>query len=207
MKNKLKIFEVSAFCQGNYSSWIENSEQVNTLEEADLVLFKGGSDVDPSFYNEEKHPLTSSNVNRDVYEKSIYKECIRLNKKMLGVCRGAQFLSAMNGAKLHQHINNHGGSHPCHLIKDGEVIKDSNFIITSSHHQYLDLESTENIEHFELLGWWYDRLLIVPEFYKFKNCLCIQSHPEYVCDSLTIVSGYEPYIIYCKTILNNLINE
>lgn len=203
----IKVYEVSAYCGGNYSIWIPNVERVDSVKEADLVLFKGGEDVHPSFYNEEMHPLTHSNIQRDRYEKKIYEECVSLGKKMLGVCRGSQFLSVMNGGKLHQHIIGHGVTHPCYTIdKDGEEGEISQ--ITSSHHQCLDLDSVKDREDFRVLGFWFEdkTAKLVPEFATFPNCLLIQSHPEYVCSEQGIIKGFEPYIEYCRNLLNELMN-
>ena len=56
-------------------------------EEADIVIFTGGEDVDPSLYHEEKHPTTYSNLNRDLYERDKF-EHIKPNQLAIGICRG-----------------------------------------------------------------------------------------------------------------------
>lgn len=94
--NKLKVFEVSKFCGGNYSSWIPNSVRVDSMDGADLVIFKGGEDVDPSYYGKEKHPLTGSNPARDFYEKQIYDAAVGMDKKILGICRGLIMWPTLN---------------------------------------------------------------------------------------------------------------
>lgn len=207
MTNKIKVFEVSKYCGGNYSSWIPNSVRVDSMDGADLVLFKGGADVDPSYYGESKHPLTQCNPERDAYEKQIYDAAKAMGKKMLGICRGSQFLSTMNGAKLHQHIEGHGGPHMCYTIdadgNEGEIPS-----ITSTHHQCLDLDSVKDREDFQLLGFGFDNHhTLIPEFYTFPDCLCIQSHPEFISGPEGTSKGYEEYIAYCLTLLNNLLND
>lgn len=72
----------------NYANWINNAEIVKLPEEADLVIFTGGEDVDPSLYNEPRHPRTSSNITRDIREKDIYEYCLDKKIPMLGICRG-----------------------------------------------------------------------------------------------------------------------
>ncbi len=202
----MKIFEVNKYCERDYHSWIPGATLVTSIDAADLVLFKGGDDVDPSFYGEKRHPLTHCNTLRDKYEEQIWDAAIGMGKKILGVCRGSQFLSVMNGAKLHQHIEGHGSSHLCYTI-DSEKNEGEIPLITSSHHQCLDLESVNGREDFELLGFGFAKDgRLVPEFFTFPNTLCIQSHPEYVCDGAKILPGYEEYISYCRTLLNTLMN-
>jgi hypothetical protein len=113
----------------------------------------------------------------------------------------------MNNAKLVQHIVGHGVTHPCYTIdKDGEEGEIP--MITSSHHQCLDILSVKGREDFELLGFWFEdnTTRLVPEFYTFPNCLLIQSHPEYVCSEQGIIKGFEPYIEYCRNLLKEHMN-
>ena len=70
-----------------YTSKIIDSELVDKLEDADIVMFTGGEDVDPSLYGCEKHRSTYSNINRDMYEKEIFEK-INPNQLVIGICRG-----------------------------------------------------------------------------------------------------------------------
>ena len=71
----------------SYAKWIENHELTDNLEEADIVLFTGGEDVDPSLYGCEKHATTHSNIHRDLEEKAVYEK-VRSDQFCLGICRG-----------------------------------------------------------------------------------------------------------------------
>jgi len=109
-------------------------------ENIDLIQFTGGEDVDPSYYQETKHPRTYSNPRRDAAEAAIYHEWVG-KVPMAGICRGGQFLNVMNGGKMWQHVNNHaiGGLHEayCHVTE--------NFLfVTSTHHQMM--RPAENAE-------------------------------------------------------------
>jgi putative glutamine amidotransferase len=61
---------------------------VDKLEDADLVVFTGGEDVSPRYYQDTKHPTTSCNPERDSYEIKKAYQAIELGKKLIGVCRG-----------------------------------------------------------------------------------------------------------------------
>lgn len=112
--------------------------KATTIEEADVVVFMGGVDVDPLLYGEKalrytQHPSQS----RDKYETECFHYCVENNKVMFGICRGAQFLHVMNGGKLWQHVNNHSSGD--HLIYD--LTENVTIVSTSMHHQMLRLNT------------------------------------------------------------------
>lgn len=71
----------------NYADWIDNCKLVDSINDADIVLFTGGEDVDPSLYGCKKHPTTYSNIDRDIRERKMFK-MIRPDQLAIGVCRG-----------------------------------------------------------------------------------------------------------------------
>lgn len=124
--DKIKIYVVGSSV--NYASWIKDSELVDTQEQADIVLFTGGEDVDPSIYG---HSNISSYTNktRDIKEKAIFEK-MKPTQLALGICRGSQLLCCLNGGKLYQDVKGHAiGS--THGITDGKRLLE----ITSTHHQ------------------------------------------------------------------------
>lgn len=165
----------------------------------DLIIFSGGEDVTPSFYNEQyQSKYTSCNFDRDVKEKYFYDFFRQYNHKIpkLGICRGAQFLTVLNGGKLIQHVNNHKNSN--HSI---ETIYGTIINIPSDHHQmmfpYILKENS-----YQLIGYserylsniyfnGQDKNIELPSnflepeivYYNNTNSLCIQSHPEWAINS------------------------
>lgn len=81
----MKIYVVGGSV--GYASFIKNATITDSLEEADIVLFTGGEDVDPSLYNKTKHAYTMSNLDRDLYEKSIFEQ-VKPTQLCVGICRG-----------------------------------------------------------------------------------------------------------------------
>lgn len=120
-------------------------EQVRSLEEADILAFSGGADIDPSLYGEQTHWSTHSWPERDhaEYEDLLMFQALG-KSKVIGICRGAQFLTAITGGKLIQNVNNHAGySHVIHTF-DGQDVR-----VNSVHHQMcLPDESIT-----KMLGW------------------------------------------------------
>ena len=179
----------------------------------DLMIFTGGEDVTPSLYGERRHPATRSCQMRDMRERTFYGAGQEVGAKMVGICRGAQFLTVMNGGKLVQHIHDHGisGTHTLELNHESEVPVE----ITSTHHQCMypfNLSSSEYViiahslsTHMEGVPEIDDLVPpvgVVPEivWYDKTNCLCIQGHPEYMD---TDSSGY----LYVQFLIENLILE
>ena len=94
-----------------------------------LVVFTGGADVTPAVYGEEANPKTGNNPPRDKFESKVFDRSVELKKNIAGICRGAQFICALSGGKLVQHITGHGGYHNL-KTDDDRTIK-----VTSTHHQ------------------------------------------------------------------------
>lgn len=166
-------------------------ERANTVDDADLIVFNGGVDVDPKLYGQERHKSTQTpNESRDAYEKAVYEEALKQGKPMFGICRGAQFLHVMNGGELWQDVDGHAG--PDHMIYD---IEDDVFVMaTSYHHQMLALNSKIDVlavckdqisrrfesDSFKLSLPNPDDVEIEIEagYYKDTKCLFVQGHPE-----------------------------
>lgn len=84
-----KVYVVGTAKQ--YSKWLRKHELTDNLEEADIVIFTGGEDVDPSLYGCEAHPTTYSNLKRDLYEKEIFEQ-VKPNQLCIGICRGLRIV-------------------------------------------------------------------------------------------------------------------
>lgn len=81
----MKVFVVGGAT--NYANFLEEASLVDRVEDADVVLFTGGEDVDPSLYECEKDRYTHSNKKRDLAEKKIF-ELVKPTQLCLGICRG-----------------------------------------------------------------------------------------------------------------------
>ena len=204
----MKIYVVGG--DNRYADFIEDAELTNSLKEAQVVLFTGGEDVDPSSYN--RTPVTQniySNVRRDLREIEIFKK-ISNDQLVVGICRGSQFLCVMNGGNLVQDCDGHA-LYMTHPIYSADLKKV--YMITSTHHQMQDPYSLQKGFYevlyfatepmFKLKGDCVNRndlfnkqpevvLYTVPDKPK---CLAIQGHPEMMPNSPV------------AKMLNNLIKE
>jgi gamma-glutamyl-gamma-aminobutyrate hydrolase PuuD len=183
-----KIFVVGP--SKHYSSWIDDHELVDNLQDADIVIFTGGEDVDPSLYNCEKHRSTYSNLHRDLEEKAIFEQ-VQPHQLCIGICRGSQLMAVLNGGLLIQNVDNHAtlGTHP--IISAANEYDE--YEITSTHHQ-MQYPFNLPTKEYKILYYSYRRSNyyegdkidfpeVEPEIvlYTKENkpkCLAIQGHPE-----------------------------
>jgi putative glutamine amidotransferase len=74
-------------------------------ETMDGFLFTGGQDIDPGLYGEDKLPVCGNCCEaRDKMEKALLDLVLRLDKPVLGICRGIQLLNAVYGGTLYQDL-------------------------------------------------------------------------------------------------------
>lgn len=173
-----------------YANWLEEIGYKITRhpDEANLLLFTGGSDIGSNLYGQTQLNCTWSNPQRDEEELEYYQKYVG-TIPMWGTCRGHQFLSALSGSKMIQDLS-HPGRHLMNL-SNGESI-----ITNSLHHQCVHLpDNLVNGQDYYLLAWadrlssnyiYADNEYQFPEDYKEveaiywpKNQLLgVQFHPE-----------------------------
>ena len=163
---------------------------VKNPKDIDLVLFTGGEDVNPQYYNEQIGKYTHINNNRDEKEINTFHR-FKNHSLLLGICRGSQLLTVLSKGKLIQHVEGHCRDHS--MILNNKL----RYTITSSHHQMLypfdlnekDYELIAHSEYFQSKTYLNGndeeielaKNFLEPEivYYKNSNALCIQGHPEW----------------------------
>jgi putative glutamine amidotransferase len=149
-----------------------------------LVIFTGGSDINPEIYGE-KNEFSFCDKRRDAIELEILGFIRKHTPKttILGVCRGHQLIcSKLFGIKLIQDINNanlhHGGEHKLDFTKEKSTVKTFFKTVNSMHHQGIKYNESNPIlkkyttsvyngivESFECLE---------------ENIFTVQFHPEFM---------------------------
>jgi len=168
----------------------ENKPYIN------LLFFTGGADVNPKMYGEKIGKYTQINAPRDMMCEEIFIKYYHTPK--LGICRGSQILTVLNGGKLIQHVSQHaiGGTHKIDVHFEGNN-NPSSFNITSTHHQMMYPFDLNN-KSYKILGWSSVSLsntylngdnkeiklpakFVEPEivYYPKGRSLAIQGHPEF----------------------------
>ncbi len=182
--------------------------KADTPEQADLIVFSGGPDVDPLLYGEKAHQTTRTDVPRDKRDIELYDLAVKLGIPMLGICRGAQFLAVMNGGKLYQDVDNHYGDHDIWDIKNKTLVRG----ISSVHHQMVMDDTANGMEiiafasgksktrHRNPLDFETGSNRDIEAFWYRDTCsIGIQGHPEY--------SGYNAFTKWSLDIVNQLVME
>ena len=160
------------------------------FDEADLIQFCGGSDISPEIYGASLHKTMHIHQARDTVEIELFHIAYAKGIPMAGICRGSQFLHAMSGEQLWQHVDNHCGNH---VIKAIGGLMDIE--VSSTHHQMMAqpenkdsivLAWAENISTFKERQM--DGYLVRKEneyrdieavYHPHTNCICFQPHPEF----------------------------
>jgi len=160
------------------------------IEEVDCVMFTGGADVSPDRYGHRYHPKTFVNDSRDTVEFALFTRANALNKKFIGICRGAQLLCVANGDTLIQDVSNHLSCTHDITTLDGKSYK-----VVGDHHQMMKpyngkvVATSHNLSDRYRNGEDKDSPFkikwpgggVEPEvvWYDSTEALCVQYHPEW----------------------------
>ena len=134
-----------------------DSNQINKFAQiVDGVIFTGGEDVDPKYYNQKKHPANDEDsIERTEFEINFFKKLFDLKKPILSICRGMQLINIALGGDLIQDIpsyiktdinhkavkNGVGYLNNVHMVETYEnslikkIINKKKFWVNSNHHQ------------------------------------------------------------------------
>lgn len=189
MKKPLKAYCVSG--KSLCTNWLPTTAAFE-IKTADIVVFPGGSDINPDLYGARKHPATSYMPELDEEQLEDYREAVKHKKRMVGICRGGQLLCAMAGGQLVQNQRDSSSRHTV-FTYDGRIIE-----VTSSHHQAMYPWYMPK-ENYKVLGWSFGqsdkhedgemREMVIGKapldmeveiaYFKGINALCLQPHPEW----------------------------
>lgn len=216
MKTTSKFY--TSTCGKSNGNFIENLGFVHTknIEEADVIIFGGGADIDPALYGEEPGSSTYISKEREKEERSDFTKALQLGIKMIGICRGNQFLCAQAGGKLIQDVSGHGGNHNMTTF-DGVTMR-----VNSIHHQMINPYSIKDKKNYTILGWGTERrsdrylgardksILLPWDFKEIESIyfpkikgLGFQFHPEMMYDRKEYQPAMDWVIKTCSKFFNN----
>lgn len=134
------------------------------VEDVDLLVLPGGSDVNPSRYNNPWHrEVGLPNRAYEYFDEVVLPKYVKKAQPIFGICRGLQTLNVLFGGTLKPHVaepNSYSDGGFAHFVEvtDVSLIKDFNpekemgiFECSSNHHQAID----ELADGFEVtaIGW------------------------------------------------------
>ena len=145
-KKRLVYVIASGSHDYSYCNWMNIDGLTNDIHKATICMGLGGSDVSSHYYNQPDSGHLHTSDWTDTREYKDYALAIELKKPIVGTCKGMQWLAALAGGAVFQHIN-----HPyCHFIEtyDGQKI-----LANSLHHNMADLSPLNEGEDYKLLAW------------------------------------------------------
>lgn len=130
------------------------------MDKVDGILLTGGHDVSPSLYHQNVLFPVETSIERDEMESIVLEIALKLDKAVLGICRGIQFLNAYLGGTLYQDlphqyvtcIDHHQSppydvpQHSVDILKDTplyELLGCDSLSVNSYHHQAINELSKE----------------------------------------------------------------
>lgn len=188
------------------------------LEGMSGMILQGGSDVCPSWYNQENRNAKQVQRHRDIFEMALIKLCYERNIPILGLCRGMQLINVALGGTLHQelppdlfhkHIDHQDEDfnefsledmkecfHDVELEDGGvlySVYNKPKLRVNSYHHQGVDeLSQDLQVEARSLDG------LIEAYSHKGKPVLGLQWHPELDMQHPENIELFHLWLSWCK---------
>jgi len=187
---------------------------VLSIQEYDGMLFGGGKDINPKYYQEVlKYPgLAQIDEKRDAFEFELFDRAHRRGLAILGICRGIQMINVKFSGTLYQdlntearverdHMQSAARSEPTHIVtltdpesRLGETFKGS-CLVNSLHRQAIKrlgrgLKATAHSE---------DGLVeAVESADDYPFLLAVQWHPEEMVDLPESRKLFENFVAKCR---------
>lgn len=181
----------------------------------DGLLLTGGGDIDPTLFNEEPHQnLGSITPERDEFEIAVIEKMLKLNKPILGICRGMQILNIAIGGDMYQDIYMQSQSnllqhtqlaprtHASHFVKvlKGSMLSDivqlEKIKVNSFHHQAV----REIPNNFKTCAVASDGIIEAFESTVHSFVMGLQWHPECLLakNDLASTAIFKSFILSCE---------
>lgn len=159
----------------------------------DGILITGGQDISPELYHEANFQKCEQLcINRDKMETILLKEVVKIDKPVLGICRGIQIMNATFGGTLYQDIPSEYSTSTSHRMQAPydrvehqvtieknsllyDILNTSQIGVNSCHHQAIkDLAPSLNVAATSE-----DGLIEAVYLPNKKFFLALQWHPEF----------------------------
>lgn len=172
----------------------EEDKLIELLNSLDGVVFTGGEDFDPAYYNERPIPqMGKINAPRDKFDIKLLKLASERGIPVLGICRGIQLINITFGGSLYQDLSAQYGDNSIQhrqkqpkedvshsvLVEDNtvfsDIVRERMLMVNSSHHQAIK----DVAPGFRVAGRSPDRIVEAIEKIDDEHwILGVQFHPE-----------------------------
>jgi len=179
----------------------------------DGVLFTGGGDVDPAYFDSEPHAkIYGVDRVRDEVEFALVKQAIERHVPFFGICRGHQVINVALGGTLYTHISDQHPNaieHSYHQVKPRDyrahpvqvsegshlsrVVDKPILEVNSLHHQGV----REIAAGLKAVGFAPDGLIEAMEVPDHPFGISVQWHPEWLMDD-TSMALFRAFVEACQ---------
>ncbi len=174
---------------------LDEAQRRVVYQRLDGILFPGGGDTAPEWYEGENHPaLHPEDARRDSLEIILCRAALQDRKPLLASCRGLQLLNVVQGGTLYVHlVDRRPGSvqhaypsppwppdHPAHSVELApssllaRVVKERRLLVNSRHHQGA-MDAGQGLIP---CAWAPDGLVEAVEMARHPFGLAVEWHPE-----------------------------
>lgn len=188
--------------------------QETFLARMDGMVFSGGGDIHPSFYNGHTHPLVDEvDTSRDQLEIEFFNQTVTAGKPFLGICRGLQLVNVALGGSLyedildqrpqsirHQYSSDFSRNYLAHQVmleansRISSLIPQPDIQVNSLHHQGID----QLASGLRASGFAPDGLVEAVELPGYSFGLAVQWHPEWLTDDPDMQRLFSAFIEACR---------
>lgn len=134
------------------SSFHVNAQTVlstGELQKYDLLILPGGGDITPAFFGQKNKGSKDIDTELDILQIQALDLFVRLEKPVLGICKGMQLINIFFGGNIRQHLPTASS----HAYSDGDQYHSTYalpgstlhrlygdyFTVNSAHHQGIDV--------------------------------------------------------------------
>ena len=181
----------------------------------DGIVFSGGGDIHPSFYNSQIHPLVDDvDTLRDQLEIDLLNRTTAAGKPFFGICRGLQLVNVALGGSLYEDLLDQRPeairhqyspdfprnylAHPVQLEANsriGSLLLQPEVKVNSLHHQGIDRLAPG----LRASGYAPDGLVEVVELPGYPFGLAVQWHPEWLTGDPDMRRLFSAFIEACRS--------
>lgn len=165
------------------------------LSHLDGVIFSGGGDVHPKYFNQ---PMAGAeeewmDLKRDELEIGLGQAALKTEIPIFGICRGCQVLNVAAGGGMVQHLDNHRSDTEAPVLHEvvvlpetrfAQIVETSSLPVNTYHHQGVDTETLAPV--FRPVGFAKEDHWLVEAYESATHpwVIGVQWHPERMQDSL-----------------------
>ena len=117
------------------------------VDHLDGLILSGGDDIDPSLWDEAKHPMAGHlDPDRQRFELALLAEVEKRAMPVLGICLGSQMMNVYRGGSLHQFLPDMPRDEPLEHRRIGDDWSFRHTVTVDAHSKLAHVLGTTTVE-------------------------------------------------------------